>query len=68
MKQRSCSTILNSFLPYQFGYQNAVPKVRAELTRGHSHRFLSLVRVVLINVNRREFVQQPEYLPVGVRA
>ena len=49
-------------------YRNVVPKVRVELTRGHPHRFLSLVRVVLINVNRREFVQQPEYLPVGVRA
>jgi len=29
-------------------YQKVVPKVRVELTRGHPHRFLSLVRVVLI--------------------
>ena len=45
-----------------------VPKVRAELTRGHPHRFLSLVRVVLISVIRRDLVQAPEYFPANVRA
>ena len=46
-------------------YQNVVPKVKVELTRGHPHWFLSLMRVVLNSV---DLVQQPEYLPVGVRA
>ena len=36
-----------------------VPKVRVELTRGHPHRFLSLVRVVLISVARRDLVHLP---------
>ena len=30
-------------------YQNVVPKVRVELTRGHPHRFLSLVRTILVS-------------------
>ena len=33
-----------------------VPKVRVELTQGHPYRFLSLVRVVLISVIRRDLV------------
>jgi len=48
-------------------YQKVVPKVRVELTRGYRHRFLSLVRVVLISVTRRDLVQMPEYLPASVR-
>ena len=47
---------------------NLVPKVRVELTRGHPHRFLSLVRVVLISVVRRDLVQPPEYFHASVRA
>ena len=35
-------------------YQKVVPKVRVELTRGHPHRFLSLVRFVLIS-----FIMKP---------
>ena len=49
-------------------YRNVVPKVRVELTRGHPQRFLSLVRVVLIDAIRRDLVQPPEYLPASVRA
>ena len=30
-------------------YQKVVPKVRVELTRGHPHRFLSLVRTILVS-------------------
>jgi len=45
-----------------------VPKVRVELTQSHPHRFLSLVRVVLISVIRRDLVQAPEYFPANVRA
>ena len=29
-------------------YQNVVPKVRVELTRGHRHRFLNMMRFVQI--------------------
>jgi len=45
-----------------------VPKVRVGLTRGHPHRFLSLMRVVLISIIRRDLVRRPEYLPASVRA
>ena len=48
-------------------YRNVVPKVRVELTRGHPHRFLSLVRVVLISVIRCDLVQTPEYFHATVR-
>ena len=30
-------------------YQKVVPKVGVELTRGHPHRFLSLVRTILVS-------------------
>ena len=49
-------------------YQKVVPKVRVELTRDHPHRFLSLMRVVLISVIRRDSVRPPEYYPTIVRA
>ena len=46
-------------------YQKVVPKVRVELTRGHPHRFLSLVRAILVsrlivltNVWIRQFCHQ----------
>ena len=47
--------------------ENVVPKVRVELTQGHPYRFLSLVRVVLISVIRRDLVQTPEYVHSSVR-
>ena len=47
--------------------ENVVPKVRVELTQGHPYRFLSLVRVVLISVIRRDLVQTPEYFHASVR-
>ena len=47
--------------------ENVVPKVRVELTQGHPYRFLSLVRVVLIRVLRRDVVQPPEYFHASVR-
>ena len=48
--------------------QLVVPKAGVALTRRHSHRFMSLVRVALIRVMRRYLVQPPEYLPASVRA
>ncbi len=48
--------------------QLVVPKVRVELTGGDPHRFLSLVRIVLISAVRRDLVQPPEYFPESVRA
>ena len=46
-------------------YQNVVQKVRVELTRSHPHRFLSLVRAILVsrlivltNVWIRQFCHQ----------
>ena len=41
-------------------YQKVLPKVIVELTRGHSHRFLSLVRVVLIKVIRRDLFDRQD--------
>jgi hypothetical protein len=37
-------------------------KVRVELTRGHSHRFLSLVQTGLISAIRRDLVLLTRYL------
>ncbi len=44
-----------------------VPKIRVEPSRV-ALWFLSLVRVVLISVIRRDLVQAPEYSPLNVRA
>ena len=38
------------------------------MTQGHPYRFLSLVRVVLFSVIRRDLVQLPEYCLPSVHA